>query len=90
MVAPAQMPEISWERRGEKFAVSNCQKKMIKDRFEDNEVEICREIEEGFSFIIPAFVENVEDFVELNVPEPFKYCQVFNYEIPETICRVCF
>ena len=35
-------------------------------------------------------IENVEDFVELNVPEPFKHCQVFKYEIPETICTVCF
>ena len=39
--------------------------------------------------IIPSFVETVEDFIHLNIPEPYHSCQVYRYDIPEVICMVC-
>ena len=50
---PAQM------RGEEKFALSLCQKKMIKETYEYNEVEIFREMKQHFSFSIPSFLKRI-------------------------------
>ena len=90
VVAPSQMTEVTWERRNKSLTATKCNKETIKDGKGKRNVKICNQETEDFFYIIPAFVENLVDFLELNVPEPHEYCQTYRYEIPEVICMVCF
>ena len=91
MVAPSQMTEITFERRQEKMEVTRCEKgKSIGAGYKEKEVQICKQAYEEVQYRLPAIIENVDDFLELNIPEPSLSCQVYRFEIPEVMCQVCF
>jgi len=82
IVAPAQLTEVTFERKYEKMGVSVC-----SPGSGYNKKEQCILKYEEAAFRVPSIAEYVDDFVELNIPEPQKSCRVFKYEIPEITCR---
>ena len=88
-VAPAQMTEITFERRSEKLEVTKCEKvKSIGAGYKEMVEEVCKSGYEEVPYRLPTIVENVDDFLDLSLPEPSVNCQVYRYEIPEVACKV--
>ena len=88
VVAPAQMTEVTWERRQKRFAVNKCTKEIIKEGYDEREVELCGQKYVEIPYTLPASVVSVDDFLELNIPEPEQSCQTYKYKVPEVICKV--
>ena len=88
MVAPAQMTEITWEKREEKLAVSRCKKEIIKEGYKEKVVEVCKQEYVEATFTLPSVAENINEFIEMSIPEPDESCQTYRYEIPEVTCKV--
>ena len=89
VVAPTQMTEITLDRKVEKLAVSKCKKGKVKDGYREKEVEVCKQDYIEAPYILPSLAENINEFIELSIPEPDENCQTYRYEIPEVICKVC-
>jgi len=88
VVAPAQMTQVMFERRQEKLEVTRCEKgKSIGTGYKEKEVEVCKQAYEEFTYRLPAIIDNVDDFLDLNIPEPALSCQVYKYDIPEVTCQ---
>jgi hypothetical protein len=91
VVAPAQMTEVTFERRLEKFVVTKCAKEKIKDVYNiynEKVVEVCKQDYVTIPYKLPASIVSVDDFIELNIPQPELNCQVYKYEVPEVTCKV--
>jgi len=80
VVAPAQMTEVTFERRHEKFGVTHCTPGISYK-------EDCIVKYEEVPYRVPSVADYIDDFIELNIPEPRKSCRVFKYEIPEVTCK---
>jgi len=80
IVAPAQMTEVTFERRHEKFGVTHCTPGVYHK-------EDCVVKYEEVPYRVPSVADYIDDFIELNIPEPRKSCRVFKYEIPEVTCK---
>merc|ERR1712025_353449 len=80
VVAPAQMTEVTFERRHEKFGVTHCTPGVSYK-------EDCIQNYEDVPYKIPSVADYIDDFIELNIPEPRKTCRIFKYEIPEVTCK---
>jgi len=87
VVAPAQMTEVTWERRLEKLAVSKCKKEILKDGYKENEVEVCKQDYVEAPYTLPSVADNINEFIEMSIPEPDENCQTYRYEIPEVNCK---
>jgi len=88
VVAPAQMTEVTFERREEKFEVTKCVKEKLKSAgYKEKILEVCKQDYVEAPYRLPAIIDNVDDFLELNIPEPDMRCQVYRYDIPEVSCQ---
>jgi len=81
------MTEITLDRKVEKLAVSKCKKEKVKDGYREKEVEVCKQDYIEAPYILPSLAENINEFIELSIPEPDENCQTYRYEIPEVICK---
>ena len=88
VVAPTQVSEVIYERKVEKLAVTKCKKEKVKDGYKEKIVEVCKQEHVEVPFTLPSVVENINEFIELSIPEPDENCQTYRYEIPEVNCRV--
>ena len=88
MVAQTQMTEVTWESREEKLAVSKCKKEIMKEEYKEKAVEVCKQEFVEQPFTLPSIAENINEFIEMNIPEPDESCQTYRYEIPEVTCNV--
>ena len=88
VVAPTQMTEVTFERKVEKLAVTKCNKEKVKVGYKEKLVEVCKEEHVEAPFTLPSVAENINEFIELSIPEPAENCQTYRYEIPEVNCRV--
>ena len=88
VVAPTQMSEVTFERKVEKLAVTKCKKEKVKDGYKEKVVEVCKQEHVEVPFTLPSVTENINEFIELSIPEPDENCQTYRYEIPEVNCRV--
>ena len=71
--------------------VTRCEKgKSIGAGYKEKEVEVCKQDYEEVPYRLPAIIDNVDDFLELSIPEPAISCQLYRYEIPEVTCKVGF
>ena len=86
VVAHVQLAEINFERRIKKFSVSNCKPAIVKDGYKEKDIEACKEEYAEISYRLPSIVDNLDDFYELNLPEPELKCQLYKYEVPEVMC----
>jgi len=80
VVTPAQMTEVTFERRHEKFGVTHCTPGISYK-------EDCIVKYEDVPYRVPSVADYIDDLIELNIPEPRKICRVFKYEIPEVTCK---
>merc|ERR1712025_798423 len=80
IVAPAQLTEVTFERRHESLGVTHCSPSY---HYRDE----CSTVYKEVPYRVPTITEYVDDFIELSVPEPKKMCQVFEFEIPEVSCK---
>jgi len=87
VVAPTQMTEVTFERKVEKLAVTKCKKEKVKVGYKEKLVEVCKEEHVEAPFTLPSVAENINEFIELSIPEPAENCQTYRYEIPEVNCR---
>ena len=88
VVAPTQMSEVTFERKVEKLGVTKCKKEKVKDGYKEKVVEVCKQEYVEVPFTLPSVTENINEFIELSIPEPDENCQTYRYEIPEVSCRV--
>ena len=79
VVAPIQLAEITFEKRLKPFSVSKCSKTTVKDGYKDKEVEECVHETVETSYRLPSIVDNLDDFFELNIPEPEMKCQLYRF-----------
>ena len=77
MVAPVQSAEITFEKKYKHFSVSKCKKSIVKDGYKDKEVEECVQEDLEIPYRLPSIVDNLDDFLELNLPEPEMKCQLY-------------
>jgi hypothetical protein len=49
--------------------------------------EECQLESQKQKYKLPVISEDLDDLVELIIPEPEKTCQIFKYEVPEIICQ---
>ena len=77
VVAPVQTAEITFERKFKPFSVSKCSKTVIKDGYKDKKVEECVQEVKEIPYRLPSIVDNLDDFLELNIPEPEAQCQLY-------------
>jgi len=87
VVAPAQMTEVTFERKLEKLAVSKCKKEKVKAGYKEKVVEVCKQEYVEVPYTLPSLAENINEFLELSIPEPEQNCQTYRYEIPEVSCK---
>ena len=48
-----------------------------KDGYEDKEVKECTQEVKEIPYRLPSIVDNLDDFLELNIPEPEMKCQLY-------------
>ena len=77
VVAPVQSAEITFERKFKPFSVRKCIKNIVKDGYEDKEVKECTQEVKEIPYRLPSIVDNLDDFLELNIPEPEMKCQLY-------------
>ena len=77
VVAPIQLAEINFERKIKTFSVSKCKKTVVKDGYKEKEVEECVQEQVDIPYRLPSIVDNLDDFFELNIPEPEMKCQLY-------------
>ena len=82
VVAHVQLAEINFERRIKKFSVSNCKPAIVKDGYKEKDIEACKEEYAEISYRLPSIVDNLDDFYELNLPEPEFKCQLYKVTFP--------
>jgi len=87
VVAPTQMSEVTFERKVEKLEVTKCKKEKVKDGYKEKVVEVCKQEYVEVPFTLPSVAENINELIELSIPEPDENCQTYRYEIPEVNCR---
>ena len=77
VVAPVQSAEITFERKFKSLSVSRCSKTVIKDGYKDKEMDECVQVVKEIPYRLPSIVDNLDDFLELNIPEPEAQCQLY-------------
>merc|ERR1712106_822102 len=87
VVAPAQMTQVMFERRQEKLEVTRCEKEIVKDGYKEKEVEVCKQDYVETPYTLPSVADNINEFIEMSIPEPDENCQTYRYEIPEVNCK---
>ena len=87
VVAHLQLAEITFEKRLKKFAVSKCKKAIVKEGYQEKDIEACEEEYVEIPYRLPSIVGTFDDFLELNLPEPEVKCQLYKYNIPEVMCE---
>ena len=88
VVAHVQLAEITFEKRLKKFAVSQCKPAIVKEGYQEKDIEACEEEYVEIPYRLPSIVGTLDDFLELNLPEPEVKCQLYKYDIPEVTCQV--
>merc|ERR1719369_2553488 len=73
------MTEVTFERKIEKLGVTRCSKERVKEGCKEEYVEA--------PYTLPTLAENINEFLDMNIPEPEKACHTFRYEIPEITCK---
>ena len=79
VIAPVQLAEVTFERKNKPFKVTKCKKTIVKDGYKEKEVEECVQEVQEIPYRLPSIVDNLEDFMELNIPEPEMRCQLYRY-----------
>merc|ERR1711981_356308 len=87
VVAHLQLAEITFEKRMKKFAVSQCKPVIVKEGYQEKNIEACEEEYVEIPYRLPSIVGTLDDFLELNLPEPEVKCQLYKYDIPEVMCQ---
>jgi len=88
VVAPAQMTEVTFERRHERLGATKCRKeKILETGYKEKEVEVCKHEYVEAPFSLPSVAENINEFIDMSIPEPDKNCQTYKFEIPEVTCK---
>ena len=89
VVAPVQLAEITFEKRIKKFSVSQCKKAVLKEGYKQKDIEACEEEYVEIPYRLPSIVDNLDDFYELNLPEPELKCQLYKVTSPFSFsCKV--
>ena len=88
VVAHLQLAEITFEKRLKKFSVSHCKQAIVKEGYQQKDIEACEEEYVEIPYRLPSIVGTLDDFMELNLPEPEVKCQLYKYDIPEVMCQV--
>merc|ERR1712088_11175 len=86
VLAPVQSAELTFRPRVEKHGVTRCHVVPEKHGYRTVEVEKCVMEFIDAPYILPDIAIKVDDFLQLQLPEPEKRCSVFNYELPEVLC----
>ena len=86
VLAPVQSAELTFRPRVEKLGVTRCHVVPEKHGYRTVEVEKCVMEFIDAPYILPDIAIKVDDFLQLQLPEPEKRCSVFNYELPEVLC----
>ena len=86
VLAPVQSAELTFRPRVEKLGVTRCHVVPEKHGYRTIEVEKCVMEFIDAPYILPDIAIKVDDFLQLQLPEPEKRCSVFNYELPEVLC----
>ena len=61
---------------------------MTGEGYKKKVVEKCDKHYKVFHYKLPTIAENLDDLVELSLPEPNTICQLYQYEIPAVQCKV--
>ena len=77
VIAPIQTAELTFQRKIKPFKVTKCKKNIVKDGYKEKEVEECVQEVLEIPYRLPSIVDNLEDFFELNLPEPEMKCQLY-------------
>ena len=77
VVAPVQKAEITFERRVKPFTVTRCSRGLVTEDYKEKEVEECVAETVELPYRLPSIVDNLDDFLELNIPEPEMKCQLY-------------
>ena len=77
VVAHVQLAEITFEKQIKKFSVSKCKKAVLKEGYKQKDIEACEEEYVEIPYRLPSIVDNLDDFYELNLPEPELKCQLY-------------
>jgi len=86
VLAPVQSAELTYQPRVEKMGVTRCHLTTEKHGYKQVQVEKCVMEYIDSPYILPDLAINVDDFLNLQLPEPEKRCAVYTYELPEVIC----
>jgi len=86
VLAPAQSADLTFQPRVEKLGVTRCHVGKEKQGYREVDVEKCVMEYIDAPYILPDLAINVDDFLQLQLPEPNKRCTVFQYELPEVVC----
>ena len=86
VVAHVQLAEINFERKIKKFSVSHCKKAILKDGYNQKDIEACEEEYVEIPYRLPSIVDNLDDFYELNLPGEIFDRMIFQ-DLNKTICQ---
>ena len=83
--APAKVAFVEFESLNENMDVSRCFITKTDGGYSQEECELESQSQ---TYKLPVISEDLDDLVELTIPEPHKTCQLFKYEVPEITCQV--
>ena len=86
VVAHVQLAEINFERKIKKFSVSHCKKAILKDGYNQKDIEACEEEYVEIPYRLPSIVDNLDDFYELNLPGEI-FDKMILQDLNRTICQ---
>jgi hypothetical protein len=82
--APAKVAFVEFESLNENMDVSRCFITKTDGGYSQEECELESQSQ---TYKLPVISEDLDDLVELTIPEPHKTCQLFKYEVPEITCQ---
>merc|ERR1711892_1250244 len=54
---------------------------------QEKEVEVCKQDYVEAPYTLPSVADNINEFIEMSIPEPDENCQTYRYEITEVNCK---
>ena len=69
------------------MAVTKCTKEKIQHAHREEEVELCKQDYVVVPYVIPSVAENINEFIEMSIPEPEKTCKTIRFDIPVVTCK---
>ena len=81
------MTEVTFQRRQEKLAVTKCTKEKIQEGYKEKVVEVCKQDYVEAPYTLPSVAANINEFIEMSIPEPEKTCKTIRFDIPVVTCK---